>query len=159
MEVDIEYRRKLIAQYKKDVKPLFRYLPWLEEKRGQKVSSTYAGDNLAAHSITIPVYDGTLLGFVKEVQRGSMLDRNYVYVYSRYRMKTPAEEREAIEKVTIRNMEVLTGVLSKYVLGGMTKGTLWPQAVEEGIFLAILEKFKELFILWDNPTGNQGKQE
>lgn len=159
LEEDIKYRRRLMAQYKKDVDPLFRYRSWLEEKRGQQVSSTYSGDDLASHSIPVPVYDGTLLGFVKEVQKGSLLDRNYVYVYTRYRMKTPKDERETVAKVTIRNMEVLTGVLSKYVYGGMTKGYLWPQAVEEGIFLAILEKFKELFDLWDQPAGNQGVQE
>ena len=57
--------------------------------------------------------------------------------------------------MTIRNVEVLTAILSNYICGGMTKGWLWPKAVEEGIFLEILLKFKELFTKWDQPFGVQ----
>lgn len=159
MEQDIEYRRKLIERYKKDVEPLFRYMDWLEEKQGKNVSSSYTGNDVTQTSMAFPVYDGTLLSFVKEVQRGGLTDRNYVYLYSRYRLQTPQEERRLIESVTIKNTEILTGILSKYILGGMTKGFLWSQAVEEGIFYSILRKFRELFELWDQPAGNMGKQE
>lgn len=149
MEQDMEYRRKLMEGYKKSVEPLFRYYTWLESKNGEKVSSIYSDNDLKAHSVPFPVYDGTLLSFVKEVQRANLTDRNYVYTYSRYRISTPADERKLIESVTIKNVEVLTAVLSKYICGGMTKGWLWSEAVEEGIFYAILKKFKELFELWD----------
>lgn len=152
MDSDLDYRRKLVERYKKDVEPLFRYMSWLEEKRGKQVSSSYDGNELSAHSITFPVYDSTLLGFVKQVQRTTLTDRNYVYVYSRLRMNTVENEREAIRRVTLKDMDVLTAVLSKYILGGMTKGWVWSQAVEEGIFLEILIKFKELFDLWDKTT-------
>lgn len=159
MEQDMEYRRKLIKRYREEVEPLFRYLSWFEDKQGARVSSVYSENELQQHSMPFPVYDGTLLSFVKEVQKSSLTDRNYVYVYSRYRISTPQEERRLIESVTIKNMEVLTGILSKYICGGMTKGWLWSQAVEEGIFYAILLKFKELFDMWDQPSGNQGKWE
>ena len=159
MEEDIEYRRKIIRRYRDDVEPLLRYLPWLEEKKGRSVSSSYTGEDLAAHSMSFPVYDSTLMGFVRAVQQTKLLDRNYVYVYTRYRMRTAADERAQIERADTRNMEVLTGVLSKYVLGGMTKGYLWPEAVEEGIFLAVLKRFKKLFEMWDQSAESQGKQE
>lgn len=159
MEQDMEYRRKLIKRYRKEVEPLLRYLSWFEDKRGAKVSSVYSENELRQHSMPFPVYDGTLLSFVKEVQKSSLTDRNYVYVYSQYRISTPQDERRLIESVTIKNMEVLTGILSKYICGGMTKGWLWSQAVEEGIFYAILLKFKELFDMWDQPSGNQGEWE
>lgn len=158
MEQDIEYTRKLIERYRIEVEPLFRYLPWLEEKRGKHVSSKYNNDKLT-HSISFPVYDGTLLGFVKEVQRTALTDRNYVYVYSRNGIRSVEDEHKQIAEVTIKNIDVLTAVLSNYILGGMTKGRLWPQAVEEGIFLEILLKFRELFTVWDQPMGIQGKQE
>lgn len=159
MEEEIEYRRKKIRSYKEQVEPLLRYLPWLEEKKGGRVSSAYNGEELAEHSLSFPVYDGTLMGFVKQVQQTQLLDRNYVYVYTRYRMHTAEDELRAIGQVDTRSMEVLTGVLSKYVLGGMTKGYLWPEAVEKGIFLGILLKFKELFEMWDQSAEDQGKQE
>lgn len=159
MEQDLEYKRQLIKRYRKDVEPLFRYITWLDTKKGAKVSSAYAENNLSQNSMAFPVYDGTLLGFVKDVQRTELTDRNYVYVYARYRLATPKDERELIHNVSIKNVEVLTGILSKYILGGMTKGWLWSQAVEEGIFLAILLKFKELFDMWDQPVAGLGEQE
>lgn len=158
MEQDVDYRRKLIERYRNDVEPLFRYLPWLQDKRGKRVSSNYESDELA-HSISFPVYDSTLMGFVKEVQKRGLTDRNYVYVYSRYEIKSLEDEHKVIAEVTIKNVEVLTAVLSKYINGGMTKGWLWPQAVEEGIYLEILLKFKELFVLFDQPMDIRGKQE
>ncbi|MGN0431496.1 MAG: hypothetical protein ACI4EQ_03985 [Lachnospiraceae bacterium] len=154
MEHDIEYRRRLMENYKKDVEPLFRYLSWLEDKKGKKVSSSYTGNDLEGHSIVFPVYDGTLMSFVKEVQRTALTDRNYVYIYTRNRIMGVEDELRMIENVTIKNVEILTGILSKYICGGMTKGWLWSQAVEEGIFLAILLKFKELFELWGQPLQN-----
>lgn len=154
MEHDIEYRRKLMDNYKKDVEPLFRYLSWFEEKKGKQVSSSYTGNDLGQHSMVFPVYDGTLMGFIKEVQRTSLTDRNYVYIYTRNRINSVEDELKMIEGVTIKSTEILTAVLSKYICGGMTKGWLWSQAVEEGIFLAILLKFKELFEMWSQPLSN-----
>lgn len=159
MEQDFEYKRQLINRYREDVEPLFRYITWLDSKKGAKVSSAYADNDLAQHSMSFPVYDGTLLSFVKEVQKTKLLDRNYLYTYARYSLPTPKDERELINSVTLINMEILTGILSKYVMGGMTKGWLWSQAVEEGIFLAILLKFKELFEMWGQPVAEQGEQE
>ena len=68
-EKDIEYRKKVVQEYKQDVERLIRYLPWLEEKSGSNVSETYTGSGITEHSVAFPVYDSTLLGFVKEVQR------------------------------------------------------------------------------------------
>lgn len=150
LEQDLTYRRQLIMGYQKELEPLMRYMNWLEDKNGKKVSSLYKGDN--DNTIAFPVYDGTLLAFVKEAAKTSLMDRNYMYLYNRYSMPTPKDERERIEKVTIKDLEILPGVLSKYVLGGMTKGYVWPIAVEEGIFLAILKKMKELEALWCQPT-------
>lgn len=158
MEQDLEYTRKLIERYRIEVEPLFRYLPWLEEKRGKHVSSRYENDKLT-NTIPFPVYDSTLLGFVKEVQRTALTDRNYVYTYTRYAIRSVADEHKQIAGVTIKSVEVLTAILSNYIMGGMRKSWLWPQAVEEGIFLEILLKFRELFVVWDQPMGIQGKQE
>lgn len=156
MGQDMEYKRQLIKRYRADVEPLFRYISWLDTKKGAKVSTSYKDNDLAVHSMSFPVYDGTLLGFVKEVQKTQLLDRNYLYLYARYQLPTPKAEIELINSVTLLNMEVLTSVLSKYIMGGMTKGWMWSQAVEEGIFLAILLKFKELIDMWDQPATEVG---
>lgn len=148
---DIAYRQQIIDAYKPDVEKLIRYLPWLEEKAGQKVSETFEGSGIRENSITFPVYDGTLMSFIKEVQRTKLLDRNYAYVYSRNRIRTVADELRMIDRSGIRDMDVLKGILSKYVMGGMTKGRLWTEAVQNKIFLNIVKKMKENIEFWDKP--------
>ena len=137
---DIEYRRQVVQEYKADVEKLIRYLPWLEEKSGSNVSETYSGSGIGEHSIAFPVYDSTLLSFVKEVQRTDLLDRNYRYIYSRNRIVTQKDELRAISNSDITRMDILKGILSKYVMGGMTKGRMWTEAVQNRIFLNIVRR-------------------
>ena len=148
---DIEYRRQVVQDYKPDVERLIRYLPWLEQKAGKAVSETYSGSGIAEHSITFPVYDSTLLAFVKEVQRTTLVDRNYRYIYSRHRIVTLEDELRMISRADITQMDVLKGILSKYIMGGMTKGRMWTEAVEKRIFLNIVQKMKENLEFWDKP--------
>ncbi len=155
MEQNPEYRRNMVRRIRPEVEPLFRYIDWFESKVDRQVSSIYSDNELSKHSVTFPVYDATLLSFIKDVQKTNLTDRNYVYVYTRHKMNTPQEEKAKIEEVGITDMEILTGVLSKYVLGGMTKGYVWPQAVRDGIFLAILKKYRTLLEVWDQPEVNQ----
>lgn len=153
-EKDIEYRKKVVQEYKPDVERLIRYLSWLEEKSGSVVSETYTGSGIGEHSIAFPVYDSTLLSFVKEVQRTNLLDRNYRYIYSRNRIVTNKDELRAISNSDITRMDVLKGILSKYVIGGMTKGRMWSEAVQNRIFLNVVKKMKENLEFWDRPMVN-----
>lgn len=148
---DIAYRQQIVNEYKPDVEKLIRYLPWLEEKAGQNVSETFEGSGIKGNSITFPVYDSTLMSFIKEVQRTKLLDRNYVYIYSRNRIRTVADELRIIERSDIREMDILKGILSKYVMGGMTKGGLWTEAVQNKVFLNVVKKMKENIEFWDKP--------
>lgn len=148
---DIEYRKQIVNTYKPDVQKLIRYLPWLEEKAGSSVQETFDGSGIRESSITFPVYDGTLMNFIREVQRTGLLDRNYPYIYSRLRIRTVKDELKAIEHADIREMDVLKGIMSKYVLGGMTKGRLWGEAVHNRIFLNIVRKMKANLEFWDRP--------
>ncbi len=145
------YRQQVVNEYKPDVQKLLRYLPWLEEKVSQNVAENFEGAGIAENSISFPVYDGTLMSFVKEVQRTNLLDRNYVYVYSRHQIRTVNDELRIIGRCGITEMDVLKGILSKYIMGGMTKGRLWSDAVRDGIFLNIIKKMKENLEFWDKP--------
>ena len=91
------------------------------------------------------------MSFIKEVQRTGLLDRNYVYVYSRNRIRTVADELQIIDRCGIMEMDILKGILSKYVMGGMTKGRLWTEAVYNQVFLKVLMKMKENIEFWDKP--------
>lgn len=147
---DIEYRQRVVNEYKPDVQKLLRYLPWLEEKAGQNVSENFEGSGIKESSITFPVYDGTLLSFIREVQSTNLLDRNYCYVYSRHRIRTVQDEQRMIAQSGITEMDVLKGILSKYVMGGMTKSKLWTEAVQNRIFLNIIKKMLENLEYWDS---------
>lgn len=150
---DIAYRQQVVNTYKSDVEKLIRYLPWLEEKAGvgSGISETFEGNGIKGNSITFPVYDGTLMSFIKTVQNTGLLDRNYPYVYSRHGIRTVQDELNAISKANIKEMDVLKGILSKYVMGGMTRGRMWTEAVSNRIFLNVVRRMKENLEFWDKP--------
>ena len=131
MEQSSEYREQLLESYKQAVRPLLPYLPWLEQSAGKRASSIYSGQDIGVNSVSFPVYDGTLLNFVREATKSPLMDRNYAYVYTRHWIRTHQEERDIIQKAGWKEWDILRGILSKYVLGGRTKGNLWSEAVSE----------------------------
>lgn len=153
MEDNFEYRQQLMKEYKQMVVPLMKYLPWLQRNAGQSVSSFYEGPDFNEHSMTIPVYDSNLMGFVKAASNSPLMDRNYPYVYSRNRIKTHEDERKVISGAGIKEWDILRGILSKYVLGGRTKATLWSEAVQENIFYLVLKQMQQIIEFWDQPLN------
>lgn len=147
------YRQERIQKYRAVFEKIFRYIPWLEQKKGQKTSHLYDENDIAAASLPFSVYDGTLLAFVKEMQDTGLLNRNYVYVYSRNFIRTQQDETDFVERAELKNIEDIFDIMAKYILGGMTKGYLWTQAVENGIFLKALLKIKELLEVYDEPLA------
>lgn len=145
---------EIVEYYRQDAVKLFRYLNWLESKSGKQVSTIYGADGIADHSVPFPVYDSTLLGFVKEAGNTCFMDRNYVYVYSRKRLKNAKDELRLIQNATIRDMDDLAGILSHYILGGRTKARLWSEGVTYGIYFALLTKMRELIEFWDGERVN-----
>ncbi|MBO7333536.1 MAG: hypothetical protein J6U67_01450, partial [Lachnospiraceae bacterium] len=70
-----------------------------------------------------------------------------------YGLKTFEDERRAIEDAGVKDGDVLCGILTRYVKGGITKGIVWTDAVREGIFLLVLKKMKKLLEIWDAPLA------
>lgn len=146
------YRQEMIQKYRAVFDKLFRYIPWLTLKQGQKTSHLYDGEG-SETSMPITVYDSTLLSFVKEMQATGLINRNYVYVFSRNFIRTLQDELNWIERAELKNIEDIFGIMAKYILGGMTKGNLWTEAVENGVFLKALLKIKELLEVYDQPLA------
>lgn len=155
MEQDIEYRQQLVQEYGRMVTPLLRYLPWLIKNAGQSGSTGYGGDEGSEHSMSFsfPVYDATLMNFIREASKSALMDRNYIYVYTRGRIQTHDDERRLIQAADLKDWDILRGILSKYVLGGRTKAYLWSEAVRENIFVLVLEKMQEIIEYWDKPLN------
>lgn len=153
MENENLYRKELIDKYRGIMGDLFRYLPWFEEQYGKKMVRNYQGADMPIGSMTIPVYDSTLLAFVKEMNATGLMDRNYVYVLSRNRIRTEQDELRVIEQSELKEIENIFGIMAKYVLGGMTRGVLWSKAVENGVFYYGLKRIKKLLEIWDGPLA------
>lgn len=137
-------RDEIIICYKDDVARLMRYLSWLQEKSGTSATSIYNGDGIDKSSIAVPTYDSTLLSFIKEAKKTDFINRNYVYTFSRYRIKTVADELRVINACSLQEITVLGDILSKYVLRGDVKGAVWAEGVQNGVYLALLLKLKEM---------------
>ena len=148
---DIAYRQQVVNTYKPDVEKLIRYLPWLDEKAGSNVQETFEGSGIKESSITFPVYDGMLMSFIKEASKSALMEKNYSYTYTRNHIKTHDDERRLIRAAELKDWDILRGILSKYVLGGRTKAVLWSEAVQENIFVMVLEKMRKIIEFWDKP--------
>ncbi len=137
-------REEIIICYKEDVERLLKFLPWLEKRSGSAASSVYSGEGIEKSSMPVPVYDSTLLSFIKEIRTTDFLNRNYVYTFSRYRIKTARDELRVIDACSLQEVSVLGDILSKYVLRGDVKGAVWSEGVSNGVYLALLLKLKDL---------------
>lgn len=141
---------QIVEEYKTDVEKLLKYQPYFEKMAGKASSSTFNQEGLAEHSLAFPVYDSTLLQFVREAETTKFMNPNYHYVYTRNRLKTVEDELEAVAGCTIQKIDVLGGILSKYVYVGKVKGAIWSAGVKNGVFLAILLKMKEIIHFWES---------
>ena len=142
----------ILARYKDDVATLAPYIDWLKEHTKQQVAESYSNSELS-NSMPFPVYDSTLLSFVKAAQNTELLDRNYVYVYSRHRLNSAKDELTFIQDAQITDIDDLAGILSKYILTGMTKGTVWAVGVRNGVLYNVVKKMDELVKFWSVKTG------
>lgn len=147
------YRQELIQKYRTVIEPIFRYIPWLTQKQGAKTSYLYQGEDVPVNSVPVPVYDGTLLSFVKDMQATGLMRRNYVYVFSRCNIRSQKDELNYIAEAKLTDIEDIFDIMAKYILGGMTKGRLWSEGVESGVFLQALLKMKEILEVWDKPLA------
>lgn len=151
MDQDTQYRLEMTRKYREKMEPYFKYIPWFQEKSGKRAYSDYSGEGFSGSSMSFPVYEGTLMNFVNEISKDDILDRNYRYVCNRYHLYSAEDELKAIEKAEFADYEMLIAILSKYVLGGMTKGHMWSEATEKGIFGNTLVKMKEIIEFYDKP--------
>lgn len=135
--------KAFIQKYDKDFEILYKYVPWLMEKGAKDVAHDYDGE-LGHSSLNFPVYDGTLMSFVRTAQKTVFMNKNYAYAYTRRHIKSTTDEQKYIDNATIRDDDYLNAVISKYVQEGMRKSGVWQDAVERKLFLNVLLKYKEL---------------
>ena len=136
----------IVSRYRPEISKLIPYLNWLKDNAKTDVAQSYSNSDLK--SMPFPVYDSNLLAFVKAAQTTNLLDRNYVYVYTRNHLNSAKDEIMFIQDAQIRDMDDLAGILSKYILGGMTKGSVWGEGVKNGVLYLVVQKMDELCKMW-----------
>ena len=141
---------EMLCEYREVVGEISKYLPWLESKSGEKPMSLYEPEG-AKNTISIPVYDSTLLSFVKMLDKTGRMNKNYDYVFKKYKIYSTEDEISLIHRADLKDMDMLFAVLSKYVIKGRTKGAYWNEAMQNGIFYETVKKMKELIEFWTMP--------
>ncbi len=136
----------IVARYSPELAKITPYLRWLSDNAQNDVTQKYSNSDLK--SIPFPVYDSNLLAFVKACQTTNLLDRNYVYVYSRNRLNTAKDELLFIHDAQITDIDDLAGILSKYILSGMVKGSVWGEGVRNGVLYNVVKKMDDLVKFW-----------
>ena len=138
----------IVSRYRPEVDKLLPYVRWLKDNAKSEVAQSYSNSELK--SMPFPVYDSNLLMFVKAAQSTNLIDRNYVYVYSRNHLNSAKDELMFISEAQIMDMDDLAGILSKYILTGMTKGTVWAEGVYNGVLFQVVSKMDELLNYWSS---------
>ena len=137
----------IVSRYRPQLAKIVPYVRWLKDNSSNAdVAQSYSNSDLK--SMPFPVYDSNLLAFVKACQSTTLLDRNYVYVYSRHRISSAKDELTIIHDAQITDIDDLAGILSKYILTGMTKGTVWAEGVRNGVLYNVVKKMDELVKFW-----------
>ncbi|MBP5564120.1 MAG: hypothetical protein J6X45_00170 [Lachnospiraceae bacterium] len=150
LESEKKSTKEIVDEYKDCVTEIAKYLPWLESKKDADMVSQYKpGDSDG--TLAIPVFDPTLLQFIKLLEKSGRMDKNYDYVYKRYRIYSEEDEISLIHRAQITDMGMLFAVLSKYVIRGRTKSEFWKKGVSNGAFCEAVKKMKELIEFWDMP--------
>ncbi len=146
---------EIVKRYRIDVMQMARYLSWLESHAAAPVADTYQNEGMQ-HTIPFPVYDSTLLSFVREFMKTGLVNRNYAYVYSRNRLRNAQDEHAFIARAELAQMGDLAGILSKYVLEGNIRGSVWTEGVQNRVMYAALAKMKENIEFWGKEPKGHG---
>ena len=143
------YIEEMVAKYAPDVDKLVAYVPWLEEKYGLEVKKTFDNPDVVAGSITFPVYDSYMMSFINTAGETIFMDSNYVYTFSRNRLKTDTDIELFISNCdSLKDLKDLGNIIAKYVIGGRTKSRLWSEGVKSGILLSAITKMRDILQIY-----------
>ena len=149
MESNLESIEKIISENKSSMEKLLPYVDWLTANVKKTVMNTYGEDGVAENSVQFPVYDSTLMSFVRTCNATGKMDRNYVYTFSKNRLRTVQDELRFIEKAQMQQFQDLWNILARYIIKGNTKGLVWAEGVTEGVYLKVILKMRDMINFWD----------
>lgn len=147
----IKKHEDIVREYEKDLNFLMRYLPYLEKKGAADEQTFYRGENANFKSVPFPVYDSTLLSFVKDAGNTKFMTKNYQYVYRRHRINGVEDEKRLLSTAKIGDMDIFCGILSRYVMEGRRRGVVWTEGLQYQIYLDVLRNLNKVFYKYYEP--------
>ena len=141
----IKTREQIVEKYARDLDRLQRFLPYLEKKGVKDEQNFYKGNGGEFKSVPFPVYDSTLLSFVKEANKTQFVNRNYPYVYRRNNIHDVKDEKRLMENAKITDVDLLIGIFSRYIIEGQRKGVVWTEGLQNRIYVDFIRTLNKLF--------------
>lgn len=125
----------------KDYNLLFKYIPYFEEKKNKKATWSNPSINRdGSYSFGYPEYDDAMIRFSEDFHHSEIHVIEYFECLKKHHLQS-----HDIKKLIGRSDEItLRALLTYYVRQERFCDGLWETAMEEGIFLAILLRLKEV---------------
>lgn len=119
--------------------PLYTYMGYFESNPAYQ----WSGGKQKDGTITMPYpnYDKTLIEFTELPYDLGFMDYNYHDTLASYGCTV---DDELIEVIATANTELILAVLTAYIRGERFCDGLWVSCVQNGVFVAILRRLKEL---------------
>lgn len=128
---------------RKGIKRLLKFIPYFETATGESVCHWDGGRKLSEkyYTTSYPVYDCILDQFIQEFYKTNLICYNYLNIIDSKGLKMTSEINNAIDDA---DMELLKAIFTGYVRQERFCDGLWANAVEDKVFLKILNRFNEL---------------
>ena len=61
------------------------------------------------------------------------------------KIKSVDDELRLLRHAHLKDIDLFKGILSSYVMRGQSKGSVWSDAMEQGVFLELMRRMTALF--------------
>ena len=125
------------------IEKLCIYIPYFETATKKSVYHWDGGEKLGEKhfKLAYPVYEDTLRGFIQEVYNSNIMCNNYLDILQSHGLNN---EEQIINAIDDADFEIIKAILTGYIRQERFNDGLWASAVEDKIFLKILQRLKHL---------------
>jgi ADP-ribosyl-[dinitrogen reductase] hydrolase len=135
-----------IALCKAEAEKLCSYIPYFETANKESVCKWGGGEKLGEKLFTMayPEYEDTLKEFVQEVYKTSIMGYgDYDGIIHSYAIDS---EKQMIKAIDAADFELIKAIITRYIRKERFCDGAWASAVENKVFLKILQRLRVLFL-------------
>jgi ADP-ribosylglycohydrolase len=134
-----------VAVGKAEIQKLCAYIPYFETATKESVYHWGGGEKLGEKQFTMPypVYDENLKEFIQDIYNTSIMCDNYPEVIHNRGLDNEEDMKNSIDDA---DLELIKAILTGYVRQERFCDGLWATAVEDKVFLKILQRLRQLLL-------------